>query len=104
MAMVAGLLLGLGSTELALQVGSMKEMLAALGFLELMLPLTNMIQYAYQTVMADPIHGLANVGYAIVGYMFYATFWSLGAMIGSMVERMAEEAGYMAGSALGALW
>lgn len=102
MAMVAGLLLGLGSRELALQVGGMKEMLAVLGLLELLLPLTNMIQYAYQTVMAE--HEVVNVVYAIAGYMFYATFWSLGAMIGSMVERMAEEAGYMAGSALGALW
>jgi len=100
LAMIMGLLLGLGSAELAIIVGNVKETLSMLGLIELLFPAIWLLNYANQVMATDPIRGLTNVIYAIIYYFLYLAFWGIGAELGTMVERTAEKAGYMAGKAL----
>ncbi len=100
LAIVVGLLMGLGSVGLARLAGSMKEALAALGILELWIPAMSLMDYVHRTAIADPMQGVISTGYAITVYLLYVAFWSVGAVLGSMIERIAEEAGYVVGSSL----
>ena len=98
--LVTGFAVGLPLIPLARIVRAVRKVVAAIAFIEILVPTMALIGHLQLAPGTDPGAYAAQTAQLFADYIAYLAGWSMGVVLGTVLEELVENLGYRLGSAL----